>query len=600
MARHLIVEGGVGSLPASGVTPGSYTNTDITVNSQGIVVAASDGAVVATTIGGLTDVTLTGPISTQFLQYDGADWVNITLTISDVSDVTLTVPSSGDFLTFDGADWVNSTISVVLTTDIGTSVQAWDAELDALAGLTGTGYVVHTGAGTAIERTITGADGIVVANGDGVSGNTTVSVTIDTLPFTTPIDPTNDLIMFYNFDVAQNEQISVEDMVLSATPLLSATSVGTGASVYKGTTAQVLEFKEISTTGLGITVTEITNDIQISLSAELQNLTALSATNDSFIVGNGVSWAVENAATARTALGLGTMALEASADYLTLVGGTMTGAIAMSTAQITGLGDPTLDQDAATKIYVDNNVAVAGAGMTKTGNELNVINNDSSITVGADEISINMTTMNTLNDARYFTQAELGDTTDTTEGASLIGTETKTGLSNAVTVEAALDHINAELPFALIKFRQDISVWNLDVTSPSATRATVNTVEVARFAESIDAAVYKDLLLPFDFDDTKDLNVYVAMGKATAASGNISMAMAWQHQRVPGFTPDDVIVFAPGLTIVPDASTLVWTIPAGTFQALDVVTLRLTRLGSDVGNDTYTDAADLFAAHITQ
>jgi hypothetical protein len=43
----------------------------------------------------------------------------------------------------------------------------------------------------------------------------------------------------------------------------------------------------------------------------------------------------------------------ALATKLPLAGGTMTGAIAMGTAKITGLGDPTTAQDAATKAYVD-------------------------------------------------------------------------------------------------------------------------------------------------------------------------------------------------------------------------------------------------------
>ena len=43
----------------------------------------------------------------------------------------------------------------------------------------------------------------------------------------------------------------------------------------------------------------------------------------------------------------------ALATKLPLAGGTMTGAIAMGTSKITGLGDPTAAQDAATKTYVD-------------------------------------------------------------------------------------------------------------------------------------------------------------------------------------------------------------------------------------------------------
>jgi hypothetical protein len=38
---------------------------------------------------------------------------------------------------------------------------------------------------------------------------------------------------------------------------------------------------------------------------------------------------------------------------LPLAGGTMSGAIAMGTNKITGVGDPTNNQDAATKVYVD-------------------------------------------------------------------------------------------------------------------------------------------------------------------------------------------------------------------------------------------------------
>lgn len=60
---------------------------------------------------------------------------------------------------------------------IGTNVQAYDADLDALAALSTTGIVARTGAGTAAVRTITGTAGrISVANGDGVSGNPTIDL----------------------------------------------------------------------------------------------------------------------------------------------------------------------------------------------------------------------------------------------------------------------------------------------------------------------------------------------------------------------------------------------------------------------------------------
>jgi hypothetical protein len=58
------------------------------------------------------------------------------------------------------------------------------------------------------------------------------------------------------------------------------------------------------------------------------------------------------------------------ATKLPLAGGTMTGAIAMGTSKITGLGDPTAAQDAATKAYVDTQDAlqVSKSGDTMSGN----------------------------------------------------------------------------------------------------------------------------------------------------------------------------------------------------------------------------------------
>jgi len=58
--------------------------------------------------------------------------------------------------------------------------QAIDADLTALAGLAATGLISRTGSGTVAARTITQpAAGIVVTNGDGVSGNPTLALAND-------------------------------------------------------------------------------------------------------------------------------------------------------------------------------------------------------------------------------------------------------------------------------------------------------------------------------------------------------------------------------------------------------------------------------------
>jgi hypothetical protein len=49
-------------------------------------------------------------------------------------------------------------------------------------------------------------------------------------------------------------------------------------------------------------------------------------------------------------------------------------------------------------------------------------------------------------DTRYYTETELGGTTASSEGAALIGTDTKANLNSATTVEVALTHLNSQNP----------------------------------------------------------------------------------------------------------------------------------------------------------
>ena len=73
-----------------------------------------------------------------------------------------------------------STITTTPTTLSGygiTDAQGSDADLTALAGLSANGLIARTGSGTAAVRTITGtANQVIVTNGDGASGNPTLSL----------------------------------------------------------------------------------------------------------------------------------------------------------------------------------------------------------------------------------------------------------------------------------------------------------------------------------------------------------------------------------------------------------------------------------------
>jgi hypothetical protein len=60
---------------------------------------------------------------------------------------------------------------------IGTNVQAYDAELQAISGLSANGLITRTSSSTAAARTITGTTNVItVTDGDGVAGNPTLTV----------------------------------------------------------------------------------------------------------------------------------------------------------------------------------------------------------------------------------------------------------------------------------------------------------------------------------------------------------------------------------------------------------------------------------------
>ena len=111
------------------------------------------------------------------------------------------------------------------------------------------------------------------------------------------------------------------------------------------------------------------------------------------------------------------------ATKLPLAGGTMTGAIAMGSSKITGLGTPTANTDAATKAYADTMLPLAGG--TMTGN----------ITMGSNSLT-GLPTPSAASDAAT------KDYVDTTNASN---TAAATSAANAATSEtnAATSETNA-------------------------------------------------------------------------------------------------------------------------------------------------------------
>ena len=233
-------------------------------------------------------------------------------------------------------------------------------------------------------------------------------------------------------DIYINGVAYVDSIDLAGTAI---TATAAELNTLDGITATVSELNTLD--GITATVTElnytdgVTSAIQTQLNnkqpldADLTAIAALANTDGNFIVGNGTTWVVESGATARTSLGLGSLATASTisntdwsgADLEIANGGT--GASTASTAR-TNLGveigtdvqawDTGLDDisglavtdgnfivgDGTNWVAESGNTAIASLGVTATATELNVL----------DGITATTTELNTL-DGITATVAEL-------------------------------------------------------------------------------------------------------------------------------------------------------------------------------------------------
>lgn len=99
---------------------------------------------------------------------------------ADLTTIAGLTATTNNIIQSVGSAWASRTptqVKTALGLTVGSDVQAYDPDLGAIAALSGTGLIAHTGAGAALERTITGtANKITVTNGDGVSGNPTLTI----------------------------------------------------------------------------------------------------------------------------------------------------------------------------------------------------------------------------------------------------------------------------------------------------------------------------------------------------------------------------------------------------------------------------------------
>jgi hypothetical protein len=302
------------------VASAADTVTRLAAGTNGHVLTANSGATngiewAAPAAVGVFDTAITFEGTT-------ADDYETTLTVTDpTADRTITLPNAtGTVVLKDTTDTLtNKSVSLTTNTVTGTLAEFNTALSDA-------DFATLAGTETLSNKTLTSptVSGLYLSDGSIVVEGATANDYETTLQFT---DPTEDrTITFKNESgtvafttdipslsgyVTESGTQTLTNKTLTS-PLVSGLSITDGSIVIEGTTANDFE-----TT---LTVTDPTADRTITFKDET-----------------------------------GTVAFTADVDTrLALAGGTMTGAIAMGTNKITGLGTPTEGTDAATKNYVDS------------------------------------------------------------------------------------------------------------------------------------------------------------------------------------------------------------------------------------------------------
>jgi hypothetical protein len=315
------------TITGTGAIAGTFTGNltgNVTGNVSGSAGSATGNAATATALATARTFQLTGDVEASGVTFDGTGNVSLTTVIGTGAIVNADVNSSAQ-IAYSKLALTNSIVN---------------ADINASAAIDKTKI-----SGTAITAGDTGTvTSTMIADGTIVNADINASAAIDW----TKIAPSSTVSV---------TELGYLDGVTSAiqTQIDSKLATSTAASTYAPLASPGL-------TGVPTapTASANTNTTQIATTAYVQTEIAdlIASAPGALDTLNELAAALGNDASFSTTV------TNSLATKLPLAGGTMSGAIAMGTNKITGLGTPTSNTDAATKAYADTMLPLAGGTMS--------------------------------------------------------------------------------------------------------------------------------------------------------------------------------------------------------------------------------------------
>ena len=379
------------TITGTGAIAGTFTG-NLTGNVSGNVTGNVTGnASTATTLATGRNFSLTGDVTASAVSFNGSGDVALTTNIATGSIVNADISSSaaidktkisGTAITAGDTGTVTSTMiadGTIVNADVNTSAQIAYGKLN----LTNTIVNADISASAAIAMSKLAVDPTARANHTGTQTASTIS-DFDTQVRTSRLDqmaaPTTSVSLnsqkitglatpTSNTDAATK---AYADLMVPLTQLGANSGVATLDSSGKLTSAQIPDISltttnVVSSQAAMLALTAQPGDIAVRTdlnktyilktagASTLANWQELLTPTDSVLSVDGQTGAVSLSGTYAT--------IASDNAKLPLAGGTMSGAIAMGTNKITGLGTPTASTDAATKGYIDTAV-VAPSNLT--------------------------------------------------------------------------------------------------------------------------------------------------------------------------------------------------------------------------------------------